>query len=87
MSQALLACYCCLRAATLLHLLPLLAVRKPGLRSLGFGDNPGEGSEQSVPWQIWLLSGARSQLVHTWQKSYWSIATMGAIEWAAAHSC
>jgi len=83
-SQALLACYCCLRAATccgcLLLLLLLLAVRSPGPRSLGFGDNPGEGSEQSVPWPVWLLSGARSRLIYTCQKSHWSIATMGAIE-------
>ena len=90
-SQALFACYCCLRAVTccrcLLHLLPLLAVRKPGPRSLGFGDNPGEGSEQSLDWLVWSLSRARSRFVYTWQKSHWSTSTMGTIEWAAAHSC
>jgi len=59
------AATCCRR---LLHLLPLLALRKPDPR---FGDNPGEGSEQSVPWPVWSLFGARIRLVYTWQKSHW----------------
>jgi len=65
--RCLLAAFCCRH---LLHLLPPLALRKPGPRSLWFGGHPGEGSEQSVPWPVWSLSGARSRLVSTWQKSH-----------------
>ena len=60
---------CCHLLSRLLHLLLLLALRKPGPRSLGFGDHPGEGSEHSVPWPVWSLFGARIHLVYTWQKS------------------
>jgi len=60
------AATCCRR---LLYLLLLLALRKPGPRSLGFGGHPGEDSEQSVPWPVWSLFGAQIRLVYTWQKS------------------
>jgi hypothetical protein len=60
---------CCHLLSHLLHLLLLLALRKPGPRSLGFGDHPGEGSEHSVPWPVWSLFGAQIRLVYTWQKS------------------
>jgi len=82
-SRALLPCSCCQLAATccrrLLHLLLLLALRKPGPRSLEFGGHPGEGSEQSVPWPICSLFGARIRLVYTWPKSQLVWRPMGAM--------
>ena len=53
--------------------------RRP--RSLGFGGHPGECSEQSGPWPVWSLSGARSRLVYTWQKSRPEVARVWRSSW------
>jgi len=80
-------CEPCLPLPACCHLLLLpntsaaaACLRKPGQRSLGFGGHPGEDSEQSVPWPVWSLSGARRCLVYTWRKSHCG-SDQGCNEW------
>ena len=85
LSAYYLACYptCCHR---LVHLLPPLALRKPGQRSGRFGSHPGVKTGAISLWPAWSLSRVRSRLVSHGQEPF-GVSPKGATWGDAHHLC